>query len=534
MTDTEPDVQYRRKHEASGDAVEVREEVPTDAGTGEEWYAIRMPISSTAEARDGEAFTRDRLTGWVRQINEGTIPVFADHGRNDGVADSRYSAFGKLGYYDNADIEERGDVVDLVADMVVLDPAKVHEATGDYREALAILKTQAEAGMPLTASVGWSEDTGDRDVPGGADLLEGSVVGIPSDARADSSQSAEPAPLARAVSAASTDFDVATFLRELAQTRPFGPPGGDGDEFDDFDDCVEAIMEDNPDMSKADAEALCGSWQEETKNVVDVGGEEIDLTPPDAVQNAAVMGLAKDDEFEPDCGTGAGRQSARQIADDSVTAERIDDIAAYLTSHEEDVTADGPPSDWSDDEWQDCGNLQYALWGGTGTGTGLEWAQRKANQVADATDEELPYPERSTAEQDMTDDDTEPDEESGDTTDEQRMDMDEKMDEMREMLDENTRKTREMYEKMMNGDDGDGDMDEESADGDEERDTESDETRTIEIDGEERSVDEVREEIETLRGQAGDAEPEEPETTDRAADEDSETDDSGSGGWGMR
>jgi len=148
-----------------------------------------------------------------------------------------------------------------------------------------------------------------------------------------------------------------------------------------------------------------------TRKVVEVGDTEVDLTPPDAMQNAAELGREKKSELDviSDCGTGAGAESARmwqsnrQITNDEITSERIDDIAAYLTSHEEDV--DGitdPPSDWSTEEWEGrttgdtddprCGPVQYALWGGTATGTGLDWAQRKANEVARARDEDEPYP----------------------------------------------------------------------------------------------------------------------------------------------
>jgi len=233
------------------------------------------------------------------------------------------------------------------------------------------------------------------------------------------------------------------------------------------------------------------------RNTVGVGDEEIDLTPPDAVVTAATVGLAKDDELEPDCGTGAGRTSAQQIVDDDVTAERIDDIAAYLTSHEEDVTAEGPPSDWSDEEWQDCGNLQYALWGGTGTGTGLEWAQAKANQVAEAKGEDIPYPDRS-----MTDDDPEPDAESGTDSDgEQTRGMEEMMAEMVDMQEEQTSMLREMYENQMDGEEGDEDddededMEESAAEPEDDHDGEPSETRMVELDGEEVPVDDALDDL---------------------------------------
>jgi hypothetical protein len=96
-----------------------------------------------------------------------------------------------------------------------------------------------------------------------------------------------------------------------------------------------------------------------------------------------------------DCGTGVGDTRADQLRNDEVGPDVVEEVAAYLTSHEEDVTAEGPPSEWSDEEWDDCGNIQYAKWGGDGSGDALEWAQDRANAVADARDEEMPYPNRN-------------------------------------------------------------------------------------------------------------------------------------------
>jgi len=66
-------------------------------------------------------------------------------------------------------------------------------------------------------------------------------------------------------------------------------------------------------------------------------------------------------------------------------------MATYLTSHAEDVTADGHPSGWTEEEWNDCGNAQYAKWGGVGDGRAMEWAQRKSDAVAELRGEEPTY-----------------------------------------------------------------------------------------------------------------------------------------------
>jgi len=69
----------------------------------------------------------------------------------------------------------------------------------------------------------------------------------------------------------------------------------------------------------------------------------------------------------------------------------VDEMAAYLTSHEEDVTADGHPSEWTEEEWSDCGNAQYAKWAGVGDGRAKEWAQGISDDVAVARGEEPAY-----------------------------------------------------------------------------------------------------------------------------------------------
>jgi len=136
--------------------------------------------------------------------------------------------------------------------------------------------------------------------------------------------------------------------------------------------------------------------------VVNRAAEDVDLSPPVAVQNAAASALNAKDEYDEiaDCGTGRGEQRAEQIVEsrlspaDFVTRENGTPIPAYLKSHRGDVTADGTPTNWGEEEWTDgCGNVQYALWGGTGTGTGLQWSQETANRIAEEMDEDIPYPD---------------------------------------------------------------------------------------------------------------------------------------------
>ena len=569
---------HRRTHDAAPEAVSVRDPDP-EGDDAEGLFRIRMPVTSTGEARDGEAFTRERIEGFRDQIAAGRVPLFLDHGRG-GPGETRYSQLRKVGYWDAPSIESRDGTAELDADAVLVDPDTLADDVGEMRAALSWLRAQAEAGLPIASSVGWSESTGERDVPGDADLLEISIVGIPSDPRTTTTAASEPA-LARAVSAAADGFDVETFVRELTA---------------------------------------------HDRNVVTVGDEEIDLTPPEAVQNAATLALAKDDELDTDCGTGAGDTSARQLAGDDVTADRIDDIAAYLTSHAEDVSAEGPPSDWNNEAWSDCGNLQYAKWGGTGTGTGLEWAQSRANDVADAQGDELPYPDRAArnlddpefsegdpvewssndtpvrgrvadvgdefepadgvtitgdegeavylihelddsleppqyrrenvakpessldasqadlppldgnfADEDnsMSESETEPDDESGTDSDDAqaRMSAEEFRERMVDMQEEQTEMLREMRGDGMDGDD---EEDEGEDDGENAADADTG-SRTVTLDGEERAVDEA---LDELREVAAEADAADAQTRDHVPDEDvseddRDADDDTTGGFGI-
>jgi len=452
MTDHHQTVQHRHQHTAPADTIRVRQET---VGDDVEQFVVRMPITSTAEARDGEAFPRERVDGFREQITAGGIGVFLDHGRNE-TTGSRYSALGKMGRLADPELVERGDATDLDVDFRFPMPDEIDTEAGTLREVLATLHSQARAGIPLTSSIGWSEDTGERDVPGDAEMLEASIVGIPSDPRTTTA-SAEPAALARAVSAASSGFDVTTFVRALTT----------GD-----------------------------------RNTVEVDGEEIDLTPPEAVQNAAVTALAKDDELEPDCGTGA------DIGDEFEPAEGVtitgDEGEAVYLIHELDDSLEPP---------------QYR-----------RENVAKPESSLDESQADLPPLEGNFADEDNMTDDT--DTESGDDPDPDReesdgMDAGEFRQSMLEMQQEQTEILREMREDGMGDDDEDddeGDEEEESADADD-----GDE-RTVTLDGDEQPVDEA---LATLRDEydAADAADFDAETQDRAEDADSETDDSD--GFGM-
>jgi len=361
MTDPTDDMNsppHRRTFEASGDDIEVQQDE-------ESVFELRMPIASTGEVRNqgDDPLTRDEVDGMIRQINDGslTVGVFVDHGQTNISGAARYSIAERVGEWQEAEITTRdgSDAELLEATARMMDPDSLPDIP--VRGHLGTVKELAVRDMSVPASIGWADD---EDAPGGVDLLEASVVGIQADKRTHSEASGGVPAVARAAVAAGADPDA--LVRE-----------------------VQAAVD------------------TDTRQVVTVNGKDIDLTPPEAMVNAAELAREKKGELDTisDCGTGVGAESAEAIINDQITADRIDDIGAYLTSHEEDV--DGitdPPSNWSTEEWEGrttgdsddarCGPVQYALWGGTATGTGLEWAQGKANEVADAREEDLPYPNR--------------------------------------------------------------------------------------------------------------------------------------------
>jgi hypothetical protein len=132
----------------------------------------------------------------------------------------------------------------------------------------------------------------------------------------------------------------------------------------------------------------------ENASLVEINGTEVNLSPPERVVNAAELALEKKSEIDDlsDCGTGVGEAIAEAIIGDDLTPQIIldgGDIAdnggpvTYLSSHEEDAP-DGPPTEWSDEQWRDgCGPVQYALWGHY-----LDWFEGKQAEIEDAMDGE--------------------------------------------------------------------------------------------------------------------------------------------------
>lgn len=330
MTTPDDDAAYRSEYDPPAETVTLREAEEMDSSEG--MMEVRLPIASTGAVRNegDDPLSASELHGMAQQVDTLTTGVFPEHGGSSVVdGTGRYSQFEKLGYWADADLQSdaAADGEDLLmATARMPDPETLPPATGDYREALAILKEQAKRGIPISASIGWRDD---GDSPGGVDLLETSIVGIGADPRTNTEGGTEA--LARAAVDAGADpeefvAEVRNIVRETtaSEARPFGPPGGSDDEWEDFEACV-ADVEDWENID--DPEAFC-AWAEEQASA---DTDTQDMTDDDTPEENA--GDTTDD----------GEQTDR--APDDVTPT---DLATLVAASYDGVEADALVDAWDD------------------------------------------------------------------------------------------------------------------------------------------------------------------------------------------
>jgi len=123
---------------------------------------------------------------------------------------------------------------------------------------------------------------------------------------------------------------------------------------------------------------------EQSAQLVEVNGVEVDLEAPEKVKNAIEAAMDAKDEYSDDigdCGTGVGEEMGQTILNDELTPDIVTsggDVAqygpsTYLDAHgDEGPSTDDPPTDWGRMEWlgmdsEDdnprCGPVQKAMWG---------------------------------------------------------------------------------------------------------------------------------------------------------------------------
>jgi len=137
---------------------------------GPEVTLIRVPISSTAEDRDGDEFSPAGLESMLAALKSGKVPLYLDHGYKESGA-RLYGALDMLGAWIDGEIE--GEVLYGTA---FLEP--------DNWPAMELAR-KIEAGLPMGFSVGFGVLKSRGKDNGGlifdeVSLWEVSAVGIPS------------------------------------------------------------------------------------------------------------------------------------------------------------------------------------------------------------------------------------------------------------------------------------------------------------------------------------------------------------------
>ena len=111
-------------------------------------------------------------------------------------------------------------------------------------------------------------------------------------------------------------------------------------------------------------------------------GEDINLTPTDAMAKEAQRGLDWRKEFGRG-GTEVGVARARQLVNQQeVSAETVRRMHSYFSRHEVDKEGEGFSP--GEDDYPSAGRIAWALWGGD---VGQSWARNKDRQL-DKIDED--------------------------------------------------------------------------------------------------------------------------------------------------
>lgn len=184
---------------------------------GTEVTYIEVPVSSTSQDRDGDAFSETGLENMKSQIDSGTVGMWLDHGLSAETGWPDYRVLEQIGGWKEATID--GETLSATA---ALRPSS--------EEAQELEQMIEEGVAPVSFSVGFiveSENERD-DIPGKefeqTDLLEISAVGIPSNPDAMVSESA--ARTAKAVTeAGGYDGDSNELARAISREFRSSLPG---------------------------------------------------------------------------------------------------------------------------------------------------------------------------------------------------------------------------------------------------------------------------------------------------------------------
>lgn len=328
MTDTD-DPQHRVYHQHDADRITVREEIDDEDGV----MTVRMPLASTGDVRNegDDPLTRAELEGMARQINEGVVPAFLDHGSNMDVGGTRYGAAGKMGEWEDAEVDFEASADDedlLMASVRAMDPETLPAATGALREALAAIKSQLERDMSIASSIGWRDDGRS---PGGVDLMEGSIVGVQADPRTVSQDAA--VALARAARDANPEADPEALVDSF-RAVVMGPDDAGSEARDTMTDTDTDQSGDDPDNTTDAQDGMDAAEFRETML-------ELQRQQTETLSTLAADLRENDDDDDDDEDDDDDDEEGEQASDDPDNTQADDgDDSDVLTVDGEEFTAD--------------------------------------------------------------------------------------------------------------------------------------------------------------------------------------------------
>ena len=260
---------------------------------------IEVPVSGLAEDRDGDKLADSAIDSMVQQINEGGVPMFANHGYDaDNGVPQAYRYEDIIGGWTNA--ERDGDVV--------MAEGKLREG----KESAAELEDLLRQSLPVGFSIGfgWDQENAEERDGGGLrfsdlDMMEISPVGIQS--HPDASTSDGGVKVASALREAGVD--PGTLDHEALADQILNMADKEDDENDDEEEqnagggASQKVTGEEMDAIMNLVEGHMEALQEDLRDAIEVtdggdGGEETDEGDMDDDEDGDKASDEDDDEDE--------------------------------------------------------------------------------------------------------------------------------------------------------------------------------------------------------------------------------------------
>jgi hypothetical protein len=280
---------------------------------------LRVPISSTAQDRDGDEFSEEGLQRQLEQLKSGTVKMFPNHGEVPGYA-MPYPFQHIMGQWVDGEIE----------DGTLYGFSRLREGNDDAEE----LRDLVEQNMPVGFSVGFgvpedsdaTEETETGRLFNDNDLMEASPVGVESNPEAVIG-----AQVAKAVSE-STDKEavvskLTNAIQDMTEKEQSDPPEEEGKDTGE----EQAQKEDDYDEEEEDEKQMDSEMVDEVFNAV----SEAFSNALEEARNDLVDGESANDEEEDEEEDEEMSADAKALVEKMESQEEtIDELRAKVESLE--------------------------------------------------------------------------------------------------------------------------------------------------------------------------------------------------------